>query len=61
MDVYSEWVDACDAVAKDTADSPGEVDYDVAAGNGLQSSGMQLDRHMLAAVDGEDDDQGDYQ
>lgn len=66
MDVYSEWVDACDAVAKDPADPPGDDDgvpsyYDSAAVNGRPSSGMQLDRHLVAAVEGDDDDQGDYQ
>lgn len=66
MDVYSEWVDACDAVAKDTADPAGDDDgitsyYDLAAGNGRRSSGTQLDRHLVAAVEGEEDDQGDYQ
>lgn len=66
MDVYSEWVDACDAVAKDTADPTGDDDgitsyYELAAGNGRRNSGMQLDRHLVAAVEGDDDDQGDYQ
>lgn len=66
MDVYSEWVDACDAVAKDSTDPPGDDDgitsyHDLAAVNGRRSSGMQLDRHLVAAVEGDDDDQGDYQ
>lgn len=66
MDVYSEWVDACDAVAKDTADPPGDDDgihsyYELAAENGRRASGMPLDRHLVATVVGDDDDQGGYQ
>ena len=60
MDVYYDWVDACDAVAKATANPPGDDDEITSKGNlpaekGRSSSG----RHLEVAVDGEDGDQGD--
>lgn len=63
--MYAHWIDACDAVAKDTSDPPGDnvglyPYYESASGNGPRSSGMQVDRHLLTAVEGEDDGQGDY-
>ena len=63
--MYAHWIDACDAVAKDATDPPGDNAesnsyYELAAGNEPRSSGMQLDRNLLTAVEGEEDGPGDY-
>ena len=66
MDVYSDWIDACDAVAKEAAGTTREDQpqsyADLATGaGGRRNSDMQIDRHLVAAVDhDEDDGQGDY-
>jgi len=62
VDVYSDWVDACDSVAKEVADAPKADDSiksydDLAAGdNGRRNSDMQIDRHLVAAVEDDDED-----
>ena len=61
VDVYADWVDACDAVAKATANPPGDDDKTTSkgkltAGNGRRGSGQ----HSEVAIDGEDSDEEDY-
>ena len=54
MDVYADWVDACDSVAKDAGDpDEGMGSYgDLGHGNGGgRGTDMQYDRHALAAGD----------
>ncbi|SLM39048.1 transcription elongation factor [Lasallia pustulata] len=65
VDVYSDWIDACDTVAKEAAEAsridPPHSYSDLAAGaGGRRNSDMQIDRHLVAAVDDEEDGQGDY-
>ncbi|MCJ1486602.1 hypothetical protein MMC06_006780 [Schaereria dolodes] len=65
VDVYSDWIDACDAVAKEAADSTQNDQprsyADLASGaGGRRSPDMQIDRHLVAAVDDQDDGVGDY-
>ena len=56
VDVYSDWVDACDQVAKETGGEPDEGlnSYaDLAGGaGGRRNSEMPFDRHVVAAVEG---------
>ncbi|KAL9133802.1 MAG: hypothetical protein Q9175_005021 [Cornicularia normoerica] len=57
VDVYSDWIDACDTVAKEAADAPAADDgfnsyQDLAAGNERRNSEMNVDRHLVAAVGG---------
>ena len=57
VDVYSDWIDACDSVAKEAADAPATDDgfnsyQDLAAGNERRNSEMSVDRHLVAAVGG---------
>ena len=57
VDVYSDWIDACDSVAKEAADAPSPDDGfnsypDLAAGNERRNSEMNIDRHLVAAVGG---------
>ena len=57
VDVYSDWIDACDSVAKEAADVPvaddGFNSYpDLAAGNERRNSEMNVDRHLVGAVGG---------
>lgn len=57
VDVYSDWIDACDTVAKEAADAPTADDgfhsyQDLAAGNERRNSEMNIDRHLVAAVGG---------
>ena len=58
MDVYSDWIDACDSVAKEandtnTAGDDGFNSYqDLAAGNKRRNSEMNIDRHLVSAVGG---------
>ena len=57
MDVYSDWIDACDSVAKDnegaTEPDDGLNSYaDLAAGNERRNSEMNIDRHLVTAVGG---------
>ncbi len=67
VDVYSDWVDACDIVAKEAADAPkaddgiGSYDDLVISDTGRRNSDMQIDRHLVAAVEeDEKDGQRDY-
>jgi len=64
VDVYSDWIDACDTVAKEAAESD-KIDApsayaDLAAGaGGRRNSDMQIfDRHLVDVVD--DDGEADY-
>lgn len=65
MDVYSDWIDACDSVAKE-ADGPAEdegVDsyHELALGElDRRSSQVQPDRLVASALDGNYSGQGDY-
>ncbi|KAG8532018.1 uncharacterized protein KY384_003654 [Bacidia gigantensis] len=57
VDVYSDWIDACDAVAKETNNAQTVDDgfnsySDLAAGNERRNSEMNIDRHLVSAVDG---------
>lgn len=57
VDVYSDWIDACDSVAKEAADAADADDgfnsyQDLAAGNERRNSEMNIDRHLVAAVGG---------
>jgi len=57
VDVYSDWIDACDTVAKEAADSTTVDDglnsyQDLAAGNERRNSEMTIDRHLVSAVGG---------
>ena len=57
VDVYSDWIDACDAVAKKNIDTPAADDgfnsyQDLAASNERRNSEMNVDRHLVAAVGG---------
>ena len=57
VDVYSDWIDACDIVAKD--DDEGQAPNDglnsygeLAVGNERRNSEMNVDRHLVTAVGG---------
>ena len=57
VDVYSDWIDACDTVDKEAADAQITDDgfnsyQDLAAGNERRNSEMNIDRHLVAAVGG---------
>lgn len=59
MDVYSDWIDACDTVAKEAANTESVDDglnsyQDLAAGNERRNSEMNIDRHLVSAVGGND-------
>ena len=55
--MYSDWIDACDTVAKeaagtDTVDDGFNSYQDLAAGNERRNSEMNIDRHLVSAVGG---------
>ncbi len=57
MDVYSDWIDACDTVAKEAADTTTVDDglnsyQDLAVGNERRNSEMNIDRHLVSAISG---------
>lgn len=57
VDVYSDWIDACDTVAKEAADTSQPNDgfnsyEDLAVGNERRNSEMNVDRHLVSAVGG---------
>ena len=56
VDVYADWVDACDQVAKENGEEPDEGlnSYaDLAGGaGGRRNSEMPYDRHVVAAAEG---------
>ena len=59
VDVYSDWIDACDAVAKEANDTQDVDDglnsySELAAGNERRNSEMNIDRHLVSAVGGND-------
>lgn len=56
MDVYADWVDACEAVAKAAADSP--ADSPAADHDGMVSF-LDDDDGIASFID--DDDLGEYQ
>lgn len=67
VDVYSDWIDACDAVAKEaahmTGDAEGSTRYQShAAPLGLnRHSNVQQGRHMPILGEGRDDELEGYQ
>lgn len=60
VDVYSEWIDACDAVAKDTADPNREDDATHASYDPAGLDRTQPNRNSAAAVEGDEDADGDF-
>lgn len=55
--MYCDWTDACDTVAKEAADTTTADDglnsyADLAAGNERRNSDMNIDRHLVSAVGG---------
>lgn len=64
VDVYSDWIDACDAVAKDAADPviDDALDsyHDLEPGIGRRGSQIQTDRHLLSATEDNDDLPSDF-
>jgi len=55
--VYSDWIDACDSVAKEAANGVAPDDgfnsyADLVAGNERRNSEMNVDRHLVSAVGG---------
>lgn len=63
MDVYSEWIDACEFVKDPTDPHPDDngihSSYD-AVGNEDPGPGAQQDRHLDSTADGDEDAEGDY-
>ncbi|KAL8687022.1 MAG: hypothetical protein Q9218_006691 [Villophora microphyllina] len=66
VDVYSDWIDACDSVAKEAADAAGDddgsthyQDHNTIAGSGLHR-GMGIGRTTSAAGQNQDDDMEGY-
>ncbi|MCJ1248305.1 hypothetical protein MMC30_005522 [Trapelia coarctata] len=62
VDVYSDWIDACDAVAKEAAgkdDAPHSYP-DFPGGGGRRRDSELDDRHMVGVGEDDDNDQGDY-
>lgn len=66
VDVYSDWIDACDAVAKEaayaTGDAEGSTQYHghAAPPDSNRHSNVQQDRHMSILGEGQDDDMEGY-
>ena len=66
VDVYSDWIDACDAVAQEAVgtsrEDSGPQSYNdlVAGAGGRRNSDMLIDKHLVAAIEGDDEFQGDY-
>ena len=58
VDVYSDWIDACDSVARDNNHNGGEIDdglnsyADLTTGSARRNSEMNVDRRLVAAVGG---------
>ncbi|KAL8678005.1 MAG: hypothetical protein Q9186_005604 [Xanthomendoza sp. 1 TL-2023] len=66
VDVYSDWIDACDAVAKEAAYAPGDPEgatryhgHAVLADSSRHGN-VQGGRQMSALGEGQDDDMGGY-
>ena len=63
MDVYSDWIDACDAVANNAdapeADGDGREFYTEMISGNERTSEIHPGRHLLATSDGVDNGQGD--
>lgn len=62
VDVYSDWIDACDAVAKEAAgqDDAPQSYPDFSGGTAGRRNSDMHDRHMAGVGDDDDIDQGDY-
>lgn len=69
VDVYSEWIDACEFVKDPTrdphhADNDGDgihhPSYDPVGNEDQGPGGAQQDRHLDSAADGDEDAEGDY-
>ena len=62
--MYSDWIDACDTVAKETTED-GNVDdglnsyASLATGNERRNTEMNIDRHLVSAVGG-NEYEGDF-
>lgn len=63
VDVYSEWIDACEFVKDPTDPHPDDdgihPSYDPVE-NEDRGPGAQLDRHLDSAAEGDEDAEGDY-
>ncbi|KZF22677.1 hypothetical protein L228DRAFT_238597 [Xylona heveae TC161] len=60
VDVYSDWIDACDTVAKDAAgDDPRDSSYGYHEPESRLAVEDYADREPLAATEGSIDDDGD--
>ncbi|KAL8658650.1 MAG: hypothetical protein Q9202_007491 [Teloschistes flavicans] len=66
VDVYSDWIDACDSVAKEAADTAGDndgsshyQDHNTLAGAGRRH-GMEVGQTLSAADQNQDDDMAGY-
>ena len=63
VDVYSDWIDACDAVAKEAAgrdDQPQDYTDHVRGAGGRRDPDMQVDRHLVAVTE-EGEDEHNYE
>lgn len=65
VDVYSDWIDACDAVAKEAAGAPGDdgpssYAHLATGAGGQRMSDTHVDRYESAAGEDDEDGQGDY-
>ena len=63
VDVYSDWIDACDAVNKDTAEKDnGHGSSPVGPGTGRRESDADANTNAeLGIVDDEEDAEADYE
>lgn len=66
VDVYSDWIDACDSVAKETADATGEddglnhyQDHNTLVGSGRRHE-MEAGHTLSVADQDKDDDMEGY-
>ena len=60
VDIYSDWIDACDTVAKEAAeaeqpDAPSSYAGLANGGSGRRNSDMDVDRHLVDVVDEDGD------
>ena len=65
VDVYADWIDACDAVAQDAAEPAAgrqlENSYHgLAAGYGGRDSQLQSDQHLMPSLEADDGYPEDY-
>lgn len=64
VDVYSDWIDACDAVAQDAAEPTSEEhperSYPGLTAEYSKDSQLQSDRHILPSLEVDDEYSKDY-